>query len=50
MVDNHVIEEENYHDKIGLQRFDFDLFGKDEKGVGREWPSEFPHLLILIKL
>ena len=32
MVDNHVVEEETENDDIGLQEFDFSLFGKDENG------------------
>ena len=35
VVDDHVVEEENDHDEIGLRGFDFDLFGKYEEGVGR---------------
>ena len=50
MIDDHVVEEETYHDEIGLRGFDFNLFDKDRKGVGREGSSEFPYLLMLIKL
>ena len=50
VVDNHVVEEVNDHDEIGLQGFGFKLFGKDKEGVGREGLSEYPYLLMLIKL
>ena len=33
--DDHVVEEENDHDEIGLQGFGFNSFDKDEEGVGR---------------
>ena len=29
VVDNHVVEEETYHDEIGLQGFDYNLFEED---------------------
>ena len=50
VLDNHVVEEETDHDKIGTWGFDFNFLDKDDKGVVREWPSEFPHLLILINI
>ena len=50
MVDNHVVEEPTDHDEIGLRGFDLNLFDEDKKGVGREGSSEFPYLLMLIKL
>ena len=50
MVEDHLVEDTTDHDEIGLQRFDFDFFEEDEKGVGREGSIEFPYLLILIKL
>ena len=50
VVDNHGIEAANNHGEIGLRGFDFNLFGKYEKGVGREESSQFPYLLILIKI
>ena len=50
MVDDHVVEETNYHEEIGIRGFDFNVFDKDEEGVVRERSSEFPYLLILIKL
>ena len=34
MVDDRAVEEGKDYDKIGLRGFDFNLFGKDEKGVG----------------
>ena len=50
MVDDHFVEEPTDHDEIGLQGFDFNSFYEDEKGVGREGSSDFPYLLMLIKL
>ena len=50
VVDNHVVEEPTDHDEIGLRGFDLNLFDEDKKGVGREGSSEFPYLLMLIKL
>ena len=50
MVDNHAVEEPTDHDEIGLPEFDFYLFGKDEEGVGEEGLSEYPYLLMLMKL
>ena len=50
VVDDHVVEEPTDHDEIGLRGFDFNLFDKDEKGVGREGSINFPYLLMLIKL
>ena len=46
VVDDHVVEEATDHDEIGIWGFDFNCFGKDEKGVGREGSSEFPSLLM----
>ena len=34
MVDDRAVEEGKDYDKIGLQGFDFNLFGEDEKRVG----------------
>ena len=48
VVENHVVEEAADNDDIGLWGFDF--FDEDERGVGREGSSEFPYLLILIKI
>ena len=50
VVDDHVVEDPNHHDDIGLLGFDFKIFDKDEEGVVREGSSKFPYLLILIKL
>ena len=50
MVDDHVVEEPTDHEGIGLRGFDFNIFDEDEKGVEREGSSEFPYLLMLIKL
>ena len=44
MVDDHVVEEGNDHDEIGLRGFGFNLFDKDEEGVVREVFSEYPYL------
>ena len=35
VVYNHVVKEGNYHDEIGIQGFDFNLFDKDKEGVIR---------------
>ena len=32
--DNHVVEDPNDNDEIGLRGFDFNLFGKYERGGG----------------
>ena len=50
VVDDNVVEEPTGHEEIGLLGFDFNFFGKDEEGVFREGSSEFPYLIILIKL
>ena len=50
VVYDHGVEEGNDSDEIGLRRFDFNLFEKDEEGVGREGLSEYPYLLILMDL
>ena len=50
MVNDRDVEEENDHYEIELRGIDFKLFDEDEKGVGREGSSEFPYLLMLIKL
>ena len=39
VVNDRVVEEPTDHDEIGLQRFGFNLFEKDEKGVGIEGSS-----------
>ena len=50
MVDDHVVEEGNDHDEIGLRGFGFNLFDKDEEGVVREVFSEYPYLLMLMNI
>ena len=50
VVDNHVVEEPSDHKDIGLWGFDFNIFDEVEEGVLREGSSEFPYLIILIKL
>ena len=50
VIDDHIAEEENDHDETGLWGFDFNFFGKDEQGVGREGLSAYPYLLMLTKL
>ena len=50
LVDDHVVEEPTDHEEIGLRGFDFNLFDEYEEGVVREGSSEFPYLLMLIKL
>ena len=50
VIDNHVVEEPTDHEEIGLRGFDFNFFDKDDEGVVKERSSEFPYLLILIKL
>ena len=49
-VDDHFIEEEIDHDEIGIRGFNFNFFGKYEKGVGREGSSDFSYLLMIVKL
>ena len=50
VVDDHIVEEPTDHEEIGLQGFDFNCFDKDEEGVVREGSSEFPYLLMLVKI
>ena len=50
VVKNHVVEEPTDHEDIGIQVFDFNYFNKDEEGVVREGSSDFPCLIMLIKL
>ena len=50
MVDDHIVEETTGHDEIGLWGFYLKLFNEDEKVIGREGFSEFPYLLILVKI
>ena len=50
VVEDNVVEEATDHNEIGLQGFDFILFNRDEKGVGKEGSSEFPYVLMLSKI
>ena len=50
VVEYHVVEEVKDHDDIELRGFGFNLFDFDEQGVVRERLSEYPYLLMLIKL
>ena len=50
VVDDHVVEEPTDHEDIGLLGFDFNVFDEYEEGVVREGSSEFPYLLMLVKL
>ena len=50
VLDDNVLEEATYHDEIVLWGFDFDLFNKYKKGIGREGYSEFPYLIILTNI
>ena len=50
VVEDHVVEEPTDHEEIGLRGFDSNLFGEDEEGFVREGSSEFPYLLMLIRL
>ena len=50
VVENRFVEKGKDHDEIGLRGFDFNLFGKDEEGFVREGFSEYPCLLILMKI
>ena len=50
VVDDHVVEEPTDHEEIGLRVFNLKLFKKDEQRVVIEGPSEFPYVIMLIKL
>ena len=50
VADDRVVEDPTDHEEIGLRRFGFNLFHGDEEGVVREGSSEFPYLLLLIKI
>ena len=50
MVNNHVVWEGKDNDDIRLQDFYFYLFDEDKEGVVRDGFSEYPYLLILMKL
>ena len=50
VVDNHVVEDPTDHEEIVIQGFGFYFWDEGQEGVVREGSSEFPYLLILIKL
>ena len=50
VVDDHISEEENNHDEIGLRGLYFNLLDEGEKRVGREGLSDYPHLIMLMKI
>ena len=50
VVYDHVVEEVNDYDELGLQGFGLNFVGKYEEGVGREGLSEYPYILMLMKL
>ena len=50
MIDDNFVEDPTDHEEIGLREFDFNLFEKNKDGVVREGSSDFPYLLMLIKL
>ena len=50
MIEDHVVEDNTDHDEIRLWGFDFNFFDRDKKGEVREGSTEFPYLLILMKL
>ena len=50
VVNDHVVEEPTDHEEIGLRGVGFNIFDEYEEGVVIEGSSEFPYLLILIKL
>ena len=50
VVNDHVLEDPTDNEEIGLRGFDFNVFDEDEEGVVREGSSDFPYLLLLIKI
>ena len=50
VVDDHVVEYPSDHEDIILRGFGFNIFDEDDTGVVREGSSEFPYLIMLIKL
>ena len=50
MVTNNVVEDPSGHEEVGLRGFDLNVLDKDEEGVVREGFSEFPYLLMLIRI
>ena len=41
VVDDHVVEDPNDHEEIGLRGFDFNLFNEDEEGLLEKVPVSF---------
>ena len=50
MVDDQAVQEVKDNDEIGLKGFDLNLFGEDDEGVARKVLSEYPYLLMLMKV
>ena len=50
MVDDHVLEERNNHDEIGLRGLILIFFDKDNEEFVREGLIEYPYLLMLMNL
>ena len=50
VVNDHTVEYPTDHEEIGLWGFDFNLFNEDEEGFVRKGSSEFPYLIMLIKI
>ena len=50
LVGNHAVEEPTDNNEIGLRGFDFNFLDEYGKGIGKEGSSEFPYLIMLIKL
>ena len=50
VLDDHVVEDGRENDELRLRSFGFIFFVKDEEGVVIEILSEYPYLLLLMKL
>ena len=50
MVDDNFVEKVKEHDEVGLWGFDSNFFDTDKEGAGREGLSDYPYLLISMKL
>ena len=50
MQDDYDVEESTDHDYTGLWGFGFNLFDKEDNGVGGEGSSKFTYLLMLIQI
>ena len=50
VVNDRVVEEVKYHDEIGLQGLDFNLFDEDKDMVFKEGLSEYTFLSMLMNL